>query len=67
MQNGPTVRRASREAIPERAPQVSLFEVAAANPKLEELRRAVEQLDIYNLTPMQALTELEKLKKLAAS
>jgi DNA mismatch repair protein MutS len=62
--NGPVVRRAEKSAIPERAPQVSLFEVAAGDPKLEELRAAVEKVDIYNTTPMQALAELERLKRL---
>jgi DNA mismatch repair protein MutS len=64
MTNGPVVRQAQRSAIPERAPQVSLFEVAAGDPKLEALREAVEKIDVYNMTPMQALAELERLKRL---
>jgi DNA mismatch repair protein MutS len=63
--NGPSVQRAKSSMIPERATQVSMFEVGAADPKLEALRDTLRSLDIYNLTPMQALAELERLKKQA--
>jgi DNA mismatch repair protein MutS len=51
----------------ETAPQISLFELSPADPSLNELRDALESLDINSLTPVQALVELEKLRHILRS
>ncbi|MBS1913276.1 MAG: DNA mismatch repair protein MutS [Bacteroidetes bacterium] len=58
--------RSLRRSHPEeRTPQISLFEIAA-DPMLEQLRTHIEAIDLDNLTPMQALSELERLRNMAA-
>jgi len=61
----PRMARANSRAITQHDAQVSLFEIAAADPKLEELRDELARLDINSLTPLQAMMELEKLQRLA--
>lgn len=68
-QNGPTTRRAHSGAIAAPSPQVSLFELSAppapTDPIAEELRQLLQELDLYSITPLQAMMELEKLQKKA--
>jgi DNA mismatch repair protein MutS len=63
--SGPTLRNARSSAIQDRVPQISLFEVGAADPKLEKLRDQIAALDINSMTPMQAMVELERLRTMA--
>ncbi len=63
--DGPRVARADSNAISRRDAQVSLFEISAPDPKLEELRERIATLDVNSLTPLQAMVELEKLQKFA--
>jgi DNA mismatch repair protein MutS len=62
---GPRAARPDSRAITERSTQVSLFELPAADPKLEELREQLTGIDINSLTPIQAMMELERLQQLA--
>ncbi len=59
----PSARRAQTSAIPSYQ-QTPLFEVTMADPKLEALRAALSSIDLNNLTPMQAMMELERLQKI---
>jgi hypothetical protein len=61
----PREKAISERSSPERAPQISLFELSPANPALEELRERLAELDINALTPVQALIELERLQRTA--
>jgi DNA mismatch repair protein MutS len=63
-EHGPAVRHIPQGTITAPPPQISMFEVAA-NPHLEELRSELLAMDIGNLTPLQALVELERLQKQA--
>lgn len=59
------IRKASGKAISHSPMQFSLFEVAAPpDPKIEEIKQAINEINIHSLTPLQALIELEKLKKI---
>ena len=42
--------------------QLNLF-VPSAQPRLDELRAALEEININTLTPMEALKKLDELKK----
>jgi DNA mismatch repair protein MutS len=64
--NGPVVRRAQSAGIEAPLPQVSLFDPTLADPRLEELQQALEALDVNTMTPIEAMLELERLKKLAS-
>lgn len=63
--NGPSVRKVRSNAIPERAPQVSLFEIPASDPVAEEIRDRLREMDLHTLTPIQAMVELERLQGMA--
>ncbi|MCE7935477.1 MAG: DNA mismatch repair protein MutS, partial [Chlorobi bacterium CHB2] len=67
--NGPAARRANSGAIATASPQVSLFELAlpapTPDPIAEELRQALSAIDLYSMTPLQAMMELERLQKKA--
>ena len=43
--------------------QLSLFAGGAADPILEEIKSVIEAMDVNNLTPMEALNQLQKLKE----
>ena len=45
-----------------REEQLSLF-AAQPDPTLEQIKAVIEEMDINKLTPIQALSELEKLKE----
>lgn len=50
-----------KEAVHEESFQMSLF--SEADPMLEEMRQAIEDLDVMHMTPMQALIYLEQLQQ----
>jgi DNA mismatch repair protein MutS len=60
-------RSANTAAIAAPTPQVSLFEIPAFDPQIEELRKRLLDLDLNSLTPIQAMLELDKLQHLARS
>ena len=61
--NGPVARRAQTEGIAA-APQISLFQLPADDVSAPVRARLME-LDIDDLTPVQALLELQQLQRLA--
>lgn len=63
---GPAPRQPRTSSIPDHGhPQISIFEsLAPADPALEELARRLRELDPHRMTPLEALVELEKLRKM---
>jgi len=48
--------------MPEQKLQLSMFQ--NADPKLEELKALIEQMDVNTLTPLEALMKLNELKEI---
>lgn len=63
---GPTVRRPESRAIPSVAgSQISIFESnLRADPALDEVAVRLRSLDLNGMTPLQALLELENLRRM---
>jgi DNA mismatch repair protein MutS len=62
---GPVIRKAATVLLPQNPHQVPLFEEPVVDPRLEAIRDSLAEIDLNNLTPLQALMELERLQKLA--
>jgi len=61
--SGPVLQQLQSERIEPPLPQISLFEGAVeSNPVLEEIVKGLRELDMNNMTPMEAMMELQKLK-----
>ena len=62
---GPAVRRPQSGRIEAPAPQISIFEgESQPDPVLEEIAEHLGKLDINGMTPIEAMMELAKLRKL---
>lgn len=61
---GPTVRRTDSRAIPAATSQISMFEITGgSDPVLEEVAQELRSLDPNSMTPIDALTTLQRLRE----